>query len=247
MTLPRGVTGTIHKFFLAAIAMVAIGVPSVSAKNPIHPDTLKSPRKLYAEATRFSQHLFNGPRYHIYDRTAETHQFLQSRELSKGTIRYDGRDYGPYLMNYDTYQGIVVIQHPENGALIQLDSTRIEKFTIGDSYFDKIAILPGERKAMFQQLYSGGVKLICKRKKHRYQRTVDRNLKMEFVSNDHFYINAGNGYQKITSRKSLYKLFPDRKQEIRAALKAFPNAFRRQTEEKLLAVVKVVDQSKSIR
>jgi hypothetical protein len=202
--------------------------------QPVEPDTARTPEQLYADATLLSQHLFNGPRYHIYDRTAETHQFFKTRELIRGTLRYDGRMYGPFQMHYDTHFGQLVVRQPENGYLVRLDSSKIEHFTLGNDYFEKITTHPQLPNGIYQRIYNGDTPLLCLRKKQRIEKIVDMKVNAIFTNADAFFVYFEGNYHRIQSKKDLYRLFPSRKSELRALLRNSELSFKDDMETGLL-------------
>src|SRR5690606_2663205 len=104
----------------------------------VAPDTIRLPAKLYTEATVSSQHIFNGARYHVDYRAAATRQFYQTRGMRVGTLRYHGRNYGPYELHYDINFDQLIVKHPTGGYLVTLVTERIEEFTLNGKRFKKI-------------------------------------------------------------------------------------------------------------
>lgn len=212
---------------------------------PVPADTLQRPQQLYAKATGLSQYLFNGPRYHVYDRNEETHQFYKTRDLLSGTLRYDGRDYGPYQMHYDINEGFLVIRQPLNGYLIRLDSAKVENFTLDGDYFEAIWNTPQLKKGIYQTLYDGETRLLCHRKKVRLEKIADMKLFAVFLDVDSYFVYVNGEYRKIQRKKDLYRLFPDHKAGIRSYFRRFHSSFKQEKEKHLLEIVRIIDQPKS--
>lgn len=221
--------------------------PESASFNAVTIDSLPDPRELYAETILLSQYLFNGPRYHTYSRKEETHQFFKTRDLLSGHIRYDGRDYGPFEMQYDINLGSLVIRQPSNGYLIQLDSSKIEHFNLEDDYFEKIVTAPQLPPGIYQILNDGPTKLYCLRKKRRIEKAENLVLRIEFVDSNVFYLGLNSSFHRIHRKKDLYRLFPNRKQEIRSKLKGYQPRFKSYPEHALLDVVKMIDQQKPVK
>lgn len=206
------------------------------------PDTLLRPQKLYADATYLSQYLFNGARYHVYDRTAATHQFYQGRELLTGTITYGGYDYGPYQMLYDINLGLLVIKQPLNGFLIQLDSAKVERFTLEGSNFGRVVNQPGLKSGIYQTLYEGRIKLISRRKKIRLEKYEDSKAIPVYVDISSYFLSTGGEYRQIRRKKDIYSLFPEHRKEIRSYLRNTSSSFKEDIGHHLLEIAAIIDQ-----
>lgn len=210
-------------------------------------DTLRSPRQVYADATLLSQYLFNGPRYHVYDPREETHQFYKTRNLLQGTLRYDGRDYGPFQMHYDLNFGFLVVKQPVNGYLVRLDSTKIEHFTLDGDLFERIVDNPQLKPGIYQHLYNGETRLICQRKKQRMEKIEDMKVIAIYIDADTYYVYKDGAFRQVQRKKDLFTLFPDRKSEIRGLLRRSLLPFRQNKEDLLLEIAKLLDQPKTSR
>lgn len=220
----------------------ATGREYYPASGKIATDTLLRPQKLYSDATYLSQYLFNGARYHVYDRTAPTHQFYVGRDLLTGTIRYDGYDYGPYQMLYDIYLGQLIIKQPVNGFLVQLDSAKVEHFTLNNSSFERVTNRSGLKSGIYQTLYEGKIKLICRRKKIRLEKYEDSKAIPVYVDISSYFLYKGEEYRQIKRKKDIYSLFPEHRKEIRSYLRSASTSFKEDIEPHLLEIAKIIDQ-----
>ncbi len=196
----------------------------------------------YNQATALSQYLFTGGRYHIYDRKAETHQFFHSRELQEGTLRYDGRDFGPLRMLYDTHLGLVIVEQPRNGYLVQLQPSNIQEFTIGGHTFLLIDQDPVLGKGWYDQLHSGKTQLLCERKKNRIEKIVDRLVEVNFFERNRYYIRLNDTYQEVTSRKKLLTVLGTHKSAIKRQFRKQNLVFREDKEQAIVTAVQLYDQ-----
>lgn len=223
--------------------------PAITDSPPVYTDSettrtdsLRLPQRLHADATYLSQYLFNGARYHIYDRNAKTHQFYLTRNPLTGTLRYDGYDYGPFQMYYDINLGVLVIKQPLNGYLVRLDSAKVEHFTLNNSYFELVSNHPQLKKGIYQTLYEGNNKLICLRKKMRLEKYEDLKAIPIFLDISSYFFSTGGEYRQIRRKKDLYRLFPNHRKEIRSYLRRAPSSFKEEIEQHLLEVAKIINQ-----
>jgi len=208
-------------------------------------DSLRLPQRLYADATYLSQYLFNGARYHVYDRHAKTHQFYLTRDLLTGTLRYDGYDYGPFQMHYDINMGVLVIKQPLNGYLVRLDSAKVEHFTLNNSYFEQVFNHPQLKRGIYQTLYEGDIKLICRRKKIRLEKYEDLKVIPLFIDVSSYFFYTGGEYRQIRHKKDIYRLFPEHRKEIRSYLRHTPASFKEDIEQHLLEIAEIINQTGS--
>lgn len=218
------------------------GFLSCTAPGKTMADTLLPPQRLYAEATYLSQYLFNGARYHIYDRNAPTHQFYLTRDLLTGSLRYDGYDYGPFQMHFDTHLGLLVIKQPVNGFLVQLDSAKVEHFTLTDSYFERIVDQPHLKPGIYQTLREGNTRLICHRKKMRLEKYEDSKAIPVYIDVSSYFVYTGGEYRPIRRKKDIYRLFPEHRKEIRSYLRRASSSFKEEIEQHLIRIAEIIDQ-----
>ncbi len=228
-------------FFSSSPPVITDSPPVYTASETIKTDTLRLPQRLYTDATYLSQYLFNGARYHVYDRQAQTHQFYLTRDLITGTIRYDGYDYGPFQMHYDINLDMLVIKQPYNGYLVGLDSSRVEHFTLNNSYFEHISNHPQLKKGIYQTLYNGDIKLICRRKKIRYEKYEDLKAIPIFVDVSSYFFYTGGEYRQVRRKKDIYRLFPEHRREIRRYLRLAHSSLREDTERHLVEIAKIIN------
>lgn len=204
-------------------------------------DTLRLPERRYTEATAGSQHLYNGVRYHFYDRTAETHQFFETREIFTGHIRYDGRSFGPVQMHYDVNLNQLAIKHPTGGYLISPDMRKVEAFNLDNHRFVRIKNHPQLPDAIYQIMWDGPTQLLSQRKKSRNERTENRQTFPVYLDENSYYVKTGDNFHKIKHRKDLYVLFPTKKKELRAYFRSLRQPFRENPDGQLTAAVKILD------
>lgn len=210
----------------------------------VAPDTIRLPEKLYTEATVSSQYIFNGARYHVYDRTAPTHQFYQTRDMMVGTLRYDGRNYGPYEMHYDINFNQLIVKHPTGGYLVTLVTERIEEFNLNGKRFKKIVGHPQLPDAIYEFFYEGPTQILCHRKKNRIEKTEDRTTIPFYLDASAYYLKVGEDYKRIRRKKDLYLLFPDKKRELRIHFRRLQIPFNPNKDRFILDAALILDNQR---
>jgi hypothetical protein len=207
-----------------------------------------SPLALYQSATRYSPHLYNGPRYHIYDSRSKEHQFFESEDWQTGSVFYDGQLYRNISLMYDIFKGYVVVRHPERSGLVQLQSERIREFTIANNRFIKIE--KNEEKGadiptgFYQLLYDGKTQVLARRVKERQEQIENNKITVYFPPKNFFYIKKDGVYHIIRSKKAALALFNDQKSALRKSLRESRINYRKSRD---LALVQMATQYDKLR
>lgn len=213
----------------------------ITAKNPP-----SLPLALYESATVLSPHLYNGPRYHIYDSRSKDHQFFQSEDWSNGSISYDGQSFEAVPMLYDIVKDKVVIKYLGRSGLIQLQSERIKDF----SYINHRFIRIEENKeaglnlstGFYDLLYDGKTQVLAKRMKQRQEQIENNKVNVYFLEKTFFYIKKDGVYHQIHSKMAALNLFDDQKKALKKHLRDQRINYRKAKEKALVQMATKYDQ-----
>ncbi|WP_205503328.1 hypothetical protein [Rufibacter psychrotolerans] len=200
------------------------------------------PVSLYQQATQPEAHLFNGPEYVDYRRLyREGHQFFLQDQKATGAVHYDGDWYQEVPLLYDVVTDEVVLV--KNGVLLQkLVSEKLTAFLLQGHHFVRhvapdtaaAATLP---TGFYDLLHDGPTQLLVKRKKLK-EHVVEDNREVEkYKPDDKFYIQKDNRYHQVKTGKSVYRVFQDKKKELKKHARSQKLKFRRQREQAILALV----------
>lgn len=220
----------------------------VTDTSTVAKNSIGSPLTLYQSATQFSPHLYNGPRYHIYDSRSKEHQFFESEDWQKGSVFYDGQLYRDISLLYDIFKGYVVVYHPERSGLVQLQSERVREFTLTDKRFIKIE--KNEEKGVdiptgfYQLLYDGKTQVLARRVKERQEQIENNKVTVYFPPKNFFYIKKDGVYHIIRSKKAALALFSDQKSALRKSLRENRINYRK---SRYLALVQMATQYDKLR
>ncbi len=186
------------------------------------PTELQFPVSLYKEATFASQNLNNGRVYYIYDSRMTEHQFFESRKWDNGAVIFEGQRFDSVGMMYDIFKDELVIRHV-NGHPIILPAEKVEAFTNNGQIFKWYESGKGieaqMRTGFYNVYYEGPSRLLIRRTKQRQEKIVDRRVITLFPQKDFHYVRKGNQYQFVRTKKSVLKLFPEHKREMRRVLR----------------------------
>ena len=208
-------------------------------KQQIPPET-KFPISLYKEATAQSQNIYNGRLYYLYDARMEEHQFFGDRKWQKGVVFYDGQRFDSIPMIYDIVRDELIIKH-FYGDHQMLQSEKVNYFLKDNHTFRRFEagkdINPQMRTGFYDILYEGKSRTLVRRSKQRQEKIVDKKVITFFPEKDFYYILRNDRYHSVRTKKSVFNLFPERKKELRKALRDEKIKFRRNRE---IAIAKIV-------
>ena len=213
---------------------------SLTEVTPQAPLETKFPVSLYKEATSQSQNIYNGRLYYLYDAKMEEHQFFGDRKWQKGVVFYDGQRFDSIPMVYDIVRDELVIKHFYGDHQL-LQSEKVNYFLKDNHTFRRFEsgkdINPQMRTGFYDILYDGKSKALVRRSKQRQEKIVDKKVIAFFPEKDFYYILKNDRYYSVRSKRSVLGLFPERKRELRKALRDERIKFRTNRE---IAIEKIV-------
>lgn len=200
-----------------------------------------SPLLLYQAATKSDQNLYNGRAYYIYDAREEEFQFYVDRKFEKGTVFYDGQRYDSIPMMYDLVRDELIIKHANGFENIVLQSPKVRYFDFyGHKYFWLVAgkqIDPNMTTGFYDHVYEGKSRVLVRRTKQRQERILEKKVIAQFPASTSYYVYANGLYHNISSKRALFSLFPEKKSELRKALREQGIKFRKNRERAIITMV----------
>jgi len=243
----RFFTTTIFTLFFRLYSAFAQGDAALLSENKVAlkgssdvPKEIAYPVSLYKEATIISQNLYNGRLYYVYDSRQDEHQFFGDRKWQKGVVFYDGQRFDSIPMIYDIVRDELVIKH-FNGDHLLLQSEKVDYFLKDNHTFQRMEsgkdINPQMRTGFYDVLYGGKTKALARRAKQRQEKIVEKRIISLFPEKDFYYIKKGDRYFSVRSKRSVLGLFPDKKKELKKALRDDNIKFKNMRD---IAIAKVV-------
>ncbi|MGV3541127.1 MAG: hypothetical protein ACO1OQ_15025 [Rufibacter sp.] len=200
------------------------------------------PVGLYLKATAAESHLFNGAEYVDYRKpNREGHQFFLQDQSAMGKVRYDGALYEQVPLLYDLVKDEVVIV--KEGLLKQkLVSEKVAGFVLEGHLFvrhvgqDSLgqASLP---TGFYDVLFDGQTQLLAKRSKRIKNEKREKEVEI-YVPEDTYYIKKDSLYHQVKSKGSVFKVFKDKKKELKKLTRNHGFSFQLHRESAILAIVK---------
>lgn len=237
---------SIYVFFISILySSVTFGQADTSQAAidkmiPVIPAEQQYPVALYQEATKQTQNLYIGRVYYIYDAREEEHQFFSQRKWYSGTIVFDGQRFDKVPLLYDTNMDELVLRHMHGDPII-LAAEKVSYFTCYGQVFKWFESGKGidstMRTGFYNLYYNGKTQLLIRRTKQRQEKIADKRVITQFPEKDFYYIKKDNKFYAVRSKKSVLRLFPDRKRELRRVLRN-ENIFYR--KERALAIGRMV-------
>lgn len=168
------------------------------------------PEKIYDNIVSLSNsELTNGPEYFISFGGGTTNPFFGSLQLEPSEIWFDGQHYSDVYLMYDAFTDKVILRKRNKSGLlvmVELDQTKIERFTLYKHQFVKItppSSLKKWKQGFYDVLYEGThVLLLSKRVK--VENITTSNV--EYKSDDLYYVVEAGKWTAISTAKSLFKL-----------------------------------------
>ena len=198
------------------------------------------PISIYKQATLISQNLYNGRLYYVYDPRNDEHQFFGDRKWQKGVVFYDGQRFDSIPMVYDIVRDELMIRH-FNGDHLLLQSEKVDYFLKDGHIFERLEagteINAQMRTGFYDILYPGTSKALVRRNKQRQEKIVEKRVIALFPEKDFYYIKKGDRYYSVRSKRSVLNLFPDKKKELKKALRDEKIKFKKMRD---VAITKVV-------
>jgi len=214
------------------IAVLVFGFVSAKAQYPsnIIADSLIDHHFQIIDSIT-DRYLYNPERYIVgklyYPRgTTDNHPFFQDNNWKSGSVEFEGEQYSISLMKYDAQNDAVVMLKMTGklGYPIQLDKKAIPVFLIEGHRF----VFMGDFKnpGYYEELCTSDTKVWARwtaRKK------IDANPNMKiplFISELLFIIFKNNTYYEVKNLNELFKVYSDRKRDLKKFAKENKLSFR---------------------
>ena len=198
---------------------------------------LKNVISLYDNYTHGNAPIYNGTEYLYYTFKREGNAFFNSDGLVRGWISYQGIMYDPLSLMYDLTRNQVVILFPDSIATVALQNQFIDSFHLAGHTFINLTQAPQQNlynTGFYDFLYNGQVQLLARRTKLMTE-TIKNDSVITIISpKDFFYIHKGGTYYLVSNQKDVFKLFDDKKHDLRKLMRKEHLKFRRKNFESVL-------------
>ena len=151
----------------------------------------------------------------------DNNKFYEDYDFFNGTVVYAGEPFFNLKLKYNLLDDLIILEFVNKKVnYLQLNSTLVESFFIGDSKFMRlplnIEIEPFYGNGFFKEIHNKNSehRLYVKYEKEKHKVIKDAKLFYKFSEKLTYVLSYKNNFFKINSKKSLIKALPNRKNEI---------------------------------
>ena len=206
-------------------------------------DQVKQSVQLYDHFIGAEGNLYNGRDYISYDFKEEGIPFFLSDTLSRGWISYQGRLYMQIPLQYDIVRNQVVIINYNRRYKIVLQNDLIDSFHLLNHTFLRLKINPEQNldnTTFYDLLYNGHIRILAIREKRINEIIKEGEIVQVFYKQERFYVYKMDNYYLVNSRKDIFRLFNEKKHQIKSMMRRQKIKFRRNNFEKALVVAATI-------
>jgi hypothetical protein len=203
------------------------------------------PVRLYYNAIGENAHIYNGYEYMTPDRNIKGSPYFTDA-LVPSTVSYDDTYYQNVRILYDLVRDLVIINRLDQNFRISLINAKLNSFSIKDHQFiriDKdsihgIDLITG----FYDRIYPGKSTVLVKRKKFVKEVIEYTVTSMSYMEEDFYYVKFAGNYVEVKNKSSVFKLFQNKKSEIKSYLRKNKLSFKSDFEKTLIATCAYYDQ-----
>ena len=198
-------------------------------------DLLVQEQKAYQDKVAERSILFRGKQAERYSFPANGHVYWESPEFFQATIEFEGRVYYDIPVNIEVVSQRALVRLPGSLLSVALSPETVSGIYCGERFFTGIG--PGEALPEgFYEVFGTGKERVYKHVSKRLQTSTsdvngdnigyyDPNYNSEItryfaIRKVYYFRDAEGRFSQIKGRGALIRKFPDRKKELRKAVKA---------------------------
>jgi len=200
--------------------------------------------QLYYQAVGHQAELYTSPVYDQYlPPITEGSPYFLTDSFSLGTIAYSGLIYQQVPLLYDMVRDEVVLRNPA-GFSIALIKEKIDSFSFsGHSFikFKKSVEADINAEEFYEQLYSGSIKLLAKKRKS-IQEILGTSVTRKINSRTQYFIVRDGQFLSVKNKSSLLSVLKNKRNELQQFIKNNNLRFKENVESDMAQVVAYYDQ-----
>ncbi|MBB2150513.1 hypothetical protein [Pedobacter gandavensis] len=145
------------------------------------------------------------------------HPFFIDPHCKVGTLVYNGRMYQDVSIKYDLILDEVIILYLDLASEVLMRKSQLTEFSIGNYNFINMPIGKNIQAGYYQVIHKGKTRVLCRHKKIYNSDVVQGNSLFHMIEekSPRYYIENNNEFYPVKNEKSLYKIFPEQKNEIK--------------------------------
>jgi hypothetical protein len=195
----------------------------------------------YNKSIVSESHIYNGKEEVNYNFKMVGHPYIDSPEWKKGSIDYDGSIYTNVFLNFNLITQQIIVLHYDGFLKVQLVKEKIKTFSFANRYFVNQISKKKEDSdfdGFYELLSDGKAKLLVRRVKKIDETYTSSRIEREVSQKSEYFIFHSGKYNEVKSKKSVIKVFADRKAEIQKFLAENKIRFNADRE---LATIKITE------
>lgn len=204
------------------------------------------PEKIYLSTANEYAILFNGKEYNRYTRQTENHPYLVQKDFTDGEISFGGIYYPHVQMVLDLYKDELIVQAPNKPYNIIIEKERFDYAWLHGYQIVKPSTrgwknLGGNEYVLL--LHDGNYPVIKKYSIQYEEKVNGLSVEASFRIKEQYYICKDKYCHPVRNKRSLLKLFPERKKELGQFIKIQKLNFRKNPEQ---AFVRIVEHNEAL-
>lgn len=224
--------------------MCPANAQSVQGENAIPFEKQAAFQNYYQQYMGAEAPLFNGALYVDYTHTVSGSLpfWNNTRDFVKGSILFNNILYTDVLINYDVYKDKLLIQHPVNYKIFEVQLKDITWFDLASYRFTAIHTPEkGLRPGFYEVVYSGRNSAVYGRHSKELSQDLSENTARHSLTGKCvYYVYRGGQSFKITTIKSLLQAYKN--DEIKNYIKSSKLNVKKDMQTVLKSVAMYYDQ-----
>jgi len=182
------------------------------------PAEVKALKMFDAIITAKNTGLINGIEYsNKYNSEEGFDQYYKSSKFLLGNLVYDNQHYFDVHLLYDLYSDDLVYILYENDLVlyIKLIKDKVSYFAIDDKSFTRLSNKKEGVSGYFEIVYKQDEITLYKKHHKSISKRIDLDrVYYKFLEKPSYFLGLDNSYHKLVNKRSIIKLFPDKKRLI---------------------------------
>jgi hypothetical protein len=209
-------------FFLCVFFTIKPAFPQGTATDSLADVQVKNVVQLYKNYTDGNASIYNGPEYSYYIFRMSGDPFFNLGDSSVNWVSYASEIYKPLSILYDIQRNQVVLLLPDSVSRIVLHNELLDSFGVLSHTFIKLAEDHKQNlytSGFYEVLHNGNVQLLARRVKILQDSLETSSVLAVFTEKVHYYIHENNLYYMVDNQKDVFRIFNNKKREIKKLIR----------------------------
>lgn len=200
--------------------------------------------RVYRQFTGTESPLYNGVDYIAYQLPVTGNPFFNSDQWMDGSVLYHGIQYNQVPIRYDIMRGVVVIRSYDSTTQIILGEAALDWFKVAGHTFIRIAKDSGRGllPSYYELLYSGPHEVLAHWSKSLQTTYSGVTAIRNFDLSTRYYIRAGKRFIQVGSKSAMWRIFADKKNQVKADFRKSRIRFRRDPGAAIVRICSFYDR-----